>query len=230
MAWIVNTGVKSAGGPPKFQFVGGYLCLDFANTVGGKRGAATREYLSSYADFVCWCRQAGLVEDGRAAALLRGAARRAGDSATALRRAIKLRETIYRIFAALASGESPEDSDLDRLNAELSAHLGRLRVGVGANRKKFHWSWADGGAALDDALGPIARSAADLLNSPPLLERVRQCDGTTCGWLFVDGTKNHSRRWCVMSDCGNAAKVRRFRMKNRRARSAASATSPKTRA
>jgi len=219
--------VKTTSPPKKFQFVGGEVCLDFANTVGGKRGAATREYLNSYADFVSWCRQAGLVEDARAAALLSGAARRTGDSAAALHRAITLRETIYRIFAAFASGLSPEDSDLDRLNVELSAHLGRLRVGVAANRKKFRWTWADGGTALDDALGPIARSAADLLNCPLHLERVRQCDGATCGWLFVDGTKNQSRRWCVMSDCGNVAKVRRFRMKNRRRRSSKS-TSLKT--
>ena len=202
------------------------MCLDFTNTVGGKRGATTREYLNSYADFVSWCRQADLLDESRADALLRSAARHPDECAAALERAIALREAIYRIFAALASDESPQAADLEHLNAELSAHLGRLQVV--SSKKGFNWTWADANAALDQPLGPIARSAADLLTSPHLLEQVRLCEGDTCGWLFVDSTKNHSRRWCVMSECGNVAKVRRFRMKNR-VRTAGSAASRKAR-
>jgi len=85
-----------------------------------------------------------------------------------------------------------------------------------SSRKGFDWTWTDGGDALDAPLGPIVRSAAELLTSPRLLERVHQCESDSCGWLFVDAAKNHSRRWCVMSDCGNVAKVRRFRLRNRR--------------
>jgi len=224
MSAVVNT----TGPPEKFQLVAGDVCLDFTNTVGGKRGLSTREYLNSYADFVSWCQQAGLSNESTADALLRRGARQPGESVAALRRAIALREAIYRIFAALASDESPLVSDLDHLNAELSTHHGRL--GVAQSKKGFDWTWTNWDDALDQPLGPIARSAADLLTSPHLLERVRQCEGDTCGWLFVDSTKNHSRRWCVMSDCGNVAKVRRFRMKNRRTRSAGSATSRKARA
>jgi predicted RNA-binding Zn ribbon-like protein len=203
------------------------VCLDFTNTLGGKRGLSTREYLNSYADFVSWCRQADLLDATTADALLRSAGRHADESGAALRRAIALREAIYRIFAALASDESPQAPDLDHLNAELSVHLGRLRLA--SNKKRFNWTWLNSDDALDQPLGPIARAAADLLTSPSLLEHVRQCEGATCGWLFFDSTKNHSRRWCVMSDCGNAAKVRRFRMKNRRTRSASAATSLKAR-
>ena len=218
---------KTTGPPRKFQFVGGELCLDFTNTVGGKRGLVAREYLNSYADFVSWCRQADLLNESSAAALLGNAARQPDESMAALRRAIALRESIYRIFDALASHGSPRTSDLDQLNAVLSAHLGRLRLASG--KKGFNWTWSHSDDALDHPLGPIARSAAGLLTSPHLLEQVRQCVGDRCGWLFVDSTKNHSRRWCVMSECGNVAKVRRFRMKIRRKRSAASATSRKAR-
>jgi predicted RNA-binding Zn ribbon-like protein len=195
--------------------------------VGGRRGLAAREYLNSYADFVSWCRQADLLNATTADALLRSAGRHADESAAALRRAIALREVIYRIFVALASDESPDTSDLDHLNAELSMHLGRLRLA--ANKKGFNWTWRNSEDGLDQPLGPIARSAADLLTSPHLLEHVRQCQSDTCGWLFADSTKNHSRRWCVMSECGNAAKVRRFRMKIRRTRSASATTSRRAR-
>jgi len=222
----MSTDLKTARPQKIFQLVGGDLCLDFTNTVGGKRGLSTREYLNSYADFVSWCRQAGLLNSSMADALLRSAARHTDDSAAALRRAIALREAIYRIFAARASGNSPEISDLDHLNAELSTHHGRLRVA--ASQKAFNWIWVNADDALDHPLGPIARAAAELLTSPHLLEHVRQCEGGTCGWLFVDSTKNHSRRWCVMRECGNVAKVRRFRMKNR-VRTASSAASRKAR-
>ena len=217
----------AASAAKKFQFVGGNVCLDFTNTVGGKRGLSTREYLNSYADFVSWCQQAGLLSKSIADVLVQAAALRPDESATALRGAIELREAIYRIFAALASDDSPQASDLEHLNAELSTHLGRLRVA--SNRKRFNWTWTSSDDALDQALGPIARSAADLLTSPHLLEQVRQCEGDTCGWLFVDSSKNHSRRWCVMRECGNVAKVRRFRMKSRRARLAGSSTPRKSR-
>ncbi len=200
--------------PGKFQFVGGDLCLDFTNTVGGKRGLAAREYLNSYTDFVSWCRQAGLLDGPKADALLRGAARRPEDSSAVLRRAIALRETIYRIFAALAADEAPAVADLKQLNDELCARIGCLRVVAG--RKGFHWAWDESDGAFDQPLGPIAHSAGELLTTPQRLESVRQCEGERCGWLFIDSTKNHSRRWCVMSDCGNVAKVRRFRLKNRR--------------
>jgi len=222
----MSAAVNTIRPPKRFQFVGGNLCLDFTNTVGGKRGLSTREYLNSYADFVSWCRQADLLNGTAADTLLRRAGRQADESGAALRRAIALREAIYRICAALASDEAPQSSDLDHLNAELSTHLGRLRVA--SSKEGFNWTWSNSDDTLDQPLGPIARSAADLLTSPHLLEHVRQCKGDTCGWLFVDSSKNHSRRWCVMNDCGNAAKVRRFRMKNR-ARTARSAASRKVR-
>ncbi len=212
----MGTPANIVTGPRKFQFVAGELCLDFANTVGGTRGPAAREYLKSYPDLVAWCREAGLVKESASDALLHAAARRPDKSAAALQRAIALRETIYRIFGALAAGGSPKSSDVGELNAELAASLGRLRVI--SSKKGFAWTWADAADTFDEPLGPIARSAAELLTSARLLERVHQCEGETCGWLFVDSTKNHSRRWCVMSDCGNVAKVRRFRLRNRRGR------------
>src|SRR2546429_642416 len=107
----MSAAANTVSSPKKFQFVGGDLCLDFTNTMGGKRGVAPREYLNAYTDFVSWCRQAGLLDSSKAQALARRAARRAEESARALRRAIALRETIYRIFAALASEESPAASD-----------------------------------------------------------------------------------------------------------------------
>jgi predicted RNA-binding Zn ribbon-like protein len=203
----------AAATPEKLQFVGGALCLDFCNSVGGKRGVRTREYLNSYLDFLSWCDQAGLIENSPSKALLRKAARQPAEAAVALSRAITLREAIYRIFLAVAEQEQPAGRDLALLNAELGRSLNRLRVMPVKNG--FGWEWGAERGALDHALGPIARSAADLLTSGDSRAHVRQCQGDNCGWLFIDSSKNHSRCWCDMRDCGNRAKVRRHRLRKR---------------
>ena len=131
-----------------------------------------------------------------------------------LKRAVALREAIYRICLAVAEQKEPLGRDLAKLNAELERCLPRLRIAP--NQQGFGWEWRSEAGALDDALGPIARSAADLLVSGELLEKLRQCQGDNCGWLFIDSSKNHSRCWCDMRDCGNRAKVRRHRLKHRR--------------
>ena len=199
--------------PKKFQFVGGALCLDFCNSVGGKRGVRSREYLNSYRDFLSWSEQAGLLDTRRSEELLRKVRRRPSGAADALKRAIRLREAVYRIFFELAENKRPAERDIGELNVELSRSLSRLRVAPAKNG--FGWQWSAEHVALDHPLGPIARSAADLLTSDWALENIRQCQGENCGWLFLDSSKNHSRCWCDMRDCGNRAKVRRHRMREK---------------
>src|SRR5438309_9719794 len=117
--------------PKKFQFVGGELCLDFCNSVGGKRGVRPREYLNSYQDFVSWSEQAALLDAGRAHELLRRATHRPSTGAAALKRAIRLREAIYRIFLSLGENKKPAEDDIGELNVELGRSLNSLRVSPG---------------------------------------------------------------------------------------------------
>jgi predicted RNA-binding Zn ribbon-like protein len=195
----------------KFRFVGGELCLDFCNTVGGKRGARGREYLRDFNDFITWCEQAGLAGGPQVEAWRQEAALQPERAQSVLTRAVILREALHRIFIALVESETPAMADLDLLNSELAQTLGRLRVTPQAGG--FAWQWASEGVVLDQPLGPICRSAAELLVSSERLARVRCCEGGNCGWLFVDASKNHSRRWCDMRDCGNRSKARRHRQK-----------------
>lgn len=205
--------------PPvkKFRLIGGDLSLDFTNTVGGKRGAITRECLNRYADLLSWFQQADVVNERQAKQLARDADRVPADAARALVRAIELREAIYQIFAATIAGRTPARTDLEALNSELSPALSRLRLGRTADGAGLGWTWAEGAGDLGAPLGPVARAAAELLTDEHALRQVRQCGGGNCGWLFLDSSKNHSRRWCDMRDCGNRAKVRRHRLKERRA-------------
>src|SRR2546425_10084706 len=124
----MNAVPKTSDAPPKkFQFVGGELCLDFCNSVGGKRGVRPREYLNSYQDFVSWSEQAALLDAGRAHELLRRATHRPSTGAAALKRAIRLREAIYRIFLSLGENKKPAEDDIGVLYDELGRSLNRLR-------------------------------------------------------------------------------------------------------
>jgi len=201
---------------PKFQFVAGDLCLDFCNTVGGKRGGIAREKLHSLNDFISWTEQANLLKPAQAEDFRRYTASHPSHAAELLTRATELREAIFHIFLSAADGETPAQQDLSRLNAELASGLGRLSISPSHDGKGFAWQWSEHDLKPEHLLGPIARSAAELLVRPDLVAKVHQCQGDNCGWLFVDCSKNHSRRWCDMRDCGNRAKVRRHRKRHER--------------
>jgi predicted RNA-binding Zn ribbon-like protein len=191
--------------PPRL--VAGAFCLDFANTAAWHASARPEEGLKSYQDLVAWCQRAELLDPARAAALLREARRRPAPAAAVLRRAVELREALYRIVVCLLRGAPPDRADLVVFNRAVGAALQHAHVE--AHRGGLVWSWADNGRALDAMLWPIVASAADLLTSERR-GRIGQCaDDRGCGWLFLDTTRNHSRQWCDMGDCGNRAKARR---------------------
>ncbi len=204
---------------PEFDLSGGRLCLDFANTLGGHRPDAPREYLGTYADLIAWGRQAGALSEEQARLLLARAERRSADASATLARARALREAIYQLFAAVAAGAPADPADLDTLQAELSTALARARLVPGEGA--FAWDWVGEEGALDRMLWPVARSAADLLTSGGELTTVRECGSRTCSWLFLDTSKNHSRQWCDMRVCGNREKARRYYERRKAAQSAA---------
>jgi predicted RNA-binding Zn ribbon-like protein len=198
-----------------FEVIAGAPCLDFTNTVGGRRRSQTDEHLHTFADLVHWSRQAGLLAADMADGLIREAERHRDEASAVLVRAVALREALYGIFTALLSDIEPSPADAAILNGELSRALARMALHH-TRGEGFAWRWIDDEQALDRVLWDVARSAADLLVSPTV-HLVRKCASDACGWLFIDATRNHSRRWCDMRGCGNRAKVRRHRSRRRAA-------------
>jgi predicted RNA-binding Zn ribbon-like protein len=124
-----------------------------------------------------------------------------------------LREAIHRVLSAVIAGELQDEGALSTLNRELSVALSRLRVAPAAG-DAYVWAWDrggedSGGPPLERPLGPVARSAAELLTSPKL-GRVKVCGGEGCGWMFLDESRNASRKWCESRDCGNRERVRLY--------------------
>ena len=189
-----------------FELSAGRLCLDLPNTLSRRPTPEPVELLASYGHLLAWARLAGLVDEAGARALLDAAARRPDEARRVLRRAVALREAIYAAMHAVVDGEAVPDAALDVINAEAAranAHARIVRTDAG-----FGWGWDDERAALDRPLWPVARSAAELLTSSEL-PLVRECAADDCAWLFIDTSKNRSRRWCDMAVCGNRAKARR---------------------
>ncbi len=183
------------------------LCLDFANTSEWHASDHPTERLSSYSDLVSWAQRTGILTDRVAQQLSQESVRRPAEAAAVLEQAIALREAIYRVLSAVAADRPPEEADLAILNETLSQALARLQItGVGG---RFVWEWSGDETALDRMIWPVTRSVADLLTSEKLA-RVGQCaDDRGCGFLFLDTSRNLSRRWCDMKDCGNRAKAKR---------------------
>ena len=182
------------------------LCLGFANTLEDRLTGHPHETLNSYGDLLAWGSRQGILMGREAERLARQASRRPARAASTLERAVALREAIYRIFSAVAGGHSAPPADLAILNAVLAAALASLRIVTMGDG--FAWVWPRGEEMLDRVVWPVALSAADLLTSSER-RAVRECAAANCGWLFLDTTRNRSRRWCDMKVCGNRAKARR---------------------
>ena len=212
----MNAGETGSHGdmPPLF---GRALCLDFVNTVDPRHSGERRDFLADYAALVRWARHAGALSAAEERALLT----RAPDAAAAKRAhaaALALREALYDLFA-------PQDVSAARRREALAVFNRAVASAyamacVRPDGEGFAWAWREDAAAADRPLWSVVRSAAELLTSDAL-GRVRECPGESgkCGWLFLDTTKNATRRWCSMGGCGNRAKARRHyaRARGRRA-------------
>lgn len=184
------------------------ICLDFANTLQWHASDNPQEFLHSYRDLVEWGQKEGLLAETDVQKLCKKAEKDPVASEKALKHAIEVREAIYCIFSSVAAGHPPEDEDLSILNRDLGRAMARSRIKLA--RSGFAWDINGNKDELDWVLRPIVRSAAELLTSEEL-DRVKECaDEKGCGWLFIDRSRNKSRRWCDMRDCGNRAKARRY--------------------
>jgi predicted RNA-binding Zn ribbon-like protein len=193
----------------RFDLSGGILCLDFANTMSRRKVAERSiDHLGSYNDLVAFAEQAGTISPQQAGDLRVQAQRHGSDAQGRLRRAVSFRENLYRTFSALAKGKPAASDDVQRINDLAIEALNHRRLVRSDGHYRWEWQW-NNTRPLDSILWPIAQSAADLLTSPQLAT-VRVCEAPDCAWLFLDQSRNSSRRWCDMKVCGNREKARRY--------------------
>ncbi len=182
------------------------LGLDFSNTIDWRNGERRADGLKSFGSLVDWSVKKGIIPSGEALSILKRAKEEQAEDST-FRRAIQLRETIYRIFSAVAHDEHPNDRDVGALNRFLSDYP--VSSSIVRTGQEYGWAVAPGRGTEGRMLWPIAKSAADLLTSDQL-GRVRECanEEEGCGWVFLDETRSGTKKWCSSTGCGNRAKVR----------------------
>jgi predicted RNA-binding Zn ribbon-like protein len=187
------------------------LCLDFANTLmygGGK----SQETLHDFAELVRWCDANGALGRDAAERAVLWSHKDALDTAAIFDEAIALREAIYRICFAIAAGKTPEARDVAAMNAALDRAPERRTLAY--RDQSFGWRIDRDSFSAADLLAPVLWSAGDLIVSPEV-GRLRHCLNDQCGWLFMDDSKNGSRRWCSMQACGNRAKAYRHYLRSK---------------
>lgn len=190
--------VQFAGVQPlaELPFVAGDVALDFVNTAELRGDPLAGDVLRTPSDLVRWGRRYGLLADDAPDA----------DEAE-LRTALQTRELLYRLFAARVNGDSPADADLAALAAAVAEAHAAARL-VAGDDGRLRWAWDPARPAT--IRNTAAAAAAELLQGDRV-DRLKQCPGEHCGWLFIDATKRGNRRWCSMSECGQEAKTARRR-------------------
>jgi len=200
--------------PPKFELIGGNVCLDFVNTLDNRPSAQPKELLKNYYELARFGEDTGILTPAQLDLFYDRAHLAPDETKEAMRRAINLRESLHAIFMAVLNKQKAPQLAMDRLNANL--HNVAMHSRLVQAEGRLVWRFDDMASAYDAMLWPIARAAADLLASSDVAH-VRACSSPTCQWLFLDTSKNHHRRWCSMKQCGNRAKARKFYAKKKTA-------------
>jgi predicted RNA-binding Zn ribbon-like protein len=205
---------------PPLRIVGGHPALDLVNTVAPRRpaGPEQHEYLAEPAELLEWAERVELVDSAEAASVAAAWRAAPGSGQQALRVALEVREAAYALLAE-----------------RVPAAQGSLDSSVAIGVLNLHWAAAsarstlvlDGGGAVRLEVGTtpaqlipdrLARIVVDFLTAADT-GRLKECpvEQGGCGFLFLDHSRNGSRRWCAMADCGSSVKARRLTA-NRRAR------------
>jgi predicted RNA-binding Zn ribbon-like protein len=206
---------------PDLRIVGGHPVLDLVNTVT-PRCPGGHEHLATPTDLLAWSQRVGLVGAGEARAMSTAWRARSGSAGQSLHATLDVRESVYGILAARladarpGSGAGAGAEALEHLALRWAAATARSTLVTAPDRAAEVVVGTDPAFLVPDRL---AFAAVELLRTVELAQ-LKECpvDEGGCGWLFLDQSRNGSRRWCAMADCGAQAKARKLTARRRAAR------------
>ena len=207
----LSNGIGSAGQGRIFELVGGHPLLDLVNTLDWRfREEGSEEFLETYKDLLDFAEQSQLIAPRQTRRMLRAVNESAAHRVLASVK--ELREGAASVFYSLLDGAAPAAATIKTLEKYFRSARDHQRLTWSDGRLVWDWTEADPSPEL--VLWLPSLSAAHLMTSEDM-QRVRACGNAECRWLFLDTSKNHTRRWCDMRICGNRMKARRFKAQRR---------------
>ncbi|HTB98970.1 MAG TPA: ABATE domain-containing protein [Terracidiphilus sp.] len=192
----------------EFQLFGGHPALDLVNTLDWRfRAEGPEELLATYGDLVSFAEQSKLLTAKEAKRLEKPGLDEA-DAERALKEVRGLREALSDVLYARLDGKKPFQASIDLLEQVFKEARSMQNLRCSSDGVRWEWPAAENEHEL--VLLKLAQSAEELLTTETLAD-LRACAKPDCRWLFVDTSKNHTRRWCDMKLCGNQMKARRFK-------------------
>jgi predicted RNA-binding Zn ribbon-like protein len=188
-----------------FKLFAGHPALELVNTLDLRFSTEPEDRLPTYAELLRFTAQLELLSAEQTRKL--GRTIREKDAQRVLAAAVELREALAEVLYAWVDGDKPPARQVETL--ERHFHAAGLHRKLRAGNTHLDWSWSGAEQQMEIPLWKLAQAAADLLLSSDA-EQVKDCGDPTCRWLFLDLSKNHTRRWCDMKTCGNRMKARRF--------------------
>lgn len=186
------------------ELIGGHVAVDFVNTLGGLPDRPDDEYLFDYPDLVDWLGRVGLLPPHRHSDIQRAADQAPGDADRTFDDVRRLRGALDHVLRSRLTGARADDEQLAEIQSAYAEAAGQARLAEHAGSYRFGW----GAEAPRWPVWVIADASIDLLTVAPL-HLLGRC--AHCRWLFLDLSRNHSRRWCSMNSCGAIIKMRRHR-------------------
>ncbi len=191
-------------GPEPFKLYAGHPALELVNTLDLRFSDQAVDLISTYKDLLRLATQLELLTAEQARKLGRSVAEK--EAQRVLASAARLREALAAVLYARIEGGKIPSAQIQLLEQQFHAAAMHRRLAAGDGH--LEWSWSGVERQAEIPLWMLAQAASDLLVSSDA-ELVKDCGDPTCRWLFLDVSKNHTRRWCDMKTCGNRMKARR---------------------
>jgi predicted RNA-binding Zn ribbon-like protein len=203
--------MPSLAEPRTFELIAGHPALDLVNTLDWRfRDNGPEELLASYGDLLRLAAQAKILTAKQIRHIVRASTQSA--SADALISCRELREAAAEIFYAAVDARTPPASQIKIIERSFKQARDRQRFEWSGSR--LDWEWPASECGPDLPVWILAIATARLMASKDM-RLLRACEKPDCRWLFLDTSKNHTRRWCDMKICGNRMKARRFKAQHK---------------
>lgn len=185
-----------------YKLVGGQSSLDLINTLAWPGTAREHDWFEPPTNVTLWAVEVGLIDEHTRRRLHATVSRAANGWKPQVAAVRRIRDILRQVIAPVARGQAPSRRSIDELNRLLGSACSRRHL----DRDTLDWSWSEPGT-LEALMAPVVWNGGHVLSSIDP-ERLGHCP--SCGWLFHDTTRNRSRRWCDMGDCGSRDKALRY--------------------